>query len=112
MRDNHGGIRLNSLIAAAANRENLGAENGHRASARARLTHIGTANTSISMPSAETNRLKVAARLEREGWQCRPGGAHDVYKHPHRPGRIIVPRHRTLSRGVARAIANAAGWES
>jgi predicted RNA binding protein YcfA (HicA-like mRNA interferase family) len=63
------------------------------------------------MPRAETNRQKVTARLEREGWQCRSGGAHDVYKHPQRPGRIIVPRHRTLSPGVARAIAKAAGWE-
>jgi predicted RNA binding protein YcfA (HicA-like mRNA interferase family) len=60
----------------------------------------------------ETNRVKVAARLEREGWQCRPGGAHDVYKHPRKRGRIIVPRHRVLSAGVARAIAKAAGWEN
>jgi len=64
------------------------------------------------MPGAETNRLKVTARLEREGWHCRAGGAHDVYKHPQKRGRIIVPRHRTLSPGVARAIAKAAGWET
>jgi predicted RNA binding protein YcfA (HicA-like mRNA interferase family) len=64
------------------------------------------------MPGAETNRLKVTTRLEREGWQCRPGGAHDVYKHLLKPGRIIVPRHRNLSAGVARAIAKAAGWEN
>jgi predicted RNase H-like HicB family nuclease len=38
-------------------------------------------------------------------------GDHDVYKHPTRPGRIIVPRHHTLSSGVARAIAKAAGWQ-
>jgi predicted RNA binding protein YcfA (HicA-like mRNA interferase family) len=63
------------------------------------------------MASPETNRSKVAARLEREGWQSRAGGAHDVYKHPARTGRIIVPRHRTLSTGVARAIAKAAGWK-
>jgi predicted RNA binding protein YcfA (HicA-like mRNA interferase family) len=37
--------------------------------------------------------------------------SHDVYKHPARAGRIIVPRHRTLSLGVARAIAKAAGWK-
>jgi len=49
--------------------------------------------------------------LEREGWQCRHGGGHDVYKHPTRPGRIVVPRHRTLSPGVAREIAKMAGWQ-
>jgi predicted RNA binding protein YcfA (HicA-like mRNA interferase family) len=61
-------------------------------------------------PRLETNRSKVAARLERDGWIARHGGEHDVFKHPMRPGRIIVPRHRTLSPGVARAIAKSAGW--
>ena len=46
-----------------------------------------------------------------QGWVGRHGGDHDVYKHPARPGRIIVPRHRALSPGVARAIAKAAGWQ-
>ena len=58
----------------------------------------------------ETNRTKVANRLEREGWTGRHGGEHDVYKHSVRKGRIIVPRHRELSPGVARAIAKVAGW--
>jgi mRNA interferase HicA len=62
------------------------------------------------MPSLETNRSKVVARLERDGWKSRSGSAHDVYKHPTRKGRIIVPRHRTLSIGVAREIAKEAGW--
>lgn len=53
----------------------------------------------------------MVARLERDGWVSRHGGDHDVYKHPARPGRIIVPRHRTLSPGVARAIAKVAGWQ-
>lgn len=61
-------------------------------------------------PVLETNRSKVAARLDRDGWEPRHGGDHDVYKHPVRRGRIIVPRHRTLSLGVARAIAKQAGW--
>jgi predicted RNA binding protein YcfA (HicA-like mRNA interferase family) len=52
----------------------------------------------------------VAARLLRDGWKARPGDNHDVYKHPTRPGRIILPRHRTLSPGVARAVAKHAGW--
>ncbi|MGE0714424.1 MAG: type II toxin-antitoxin system HicA family toxin [Alphaproteobacteria bacterium] len=58
----------------------------------------------------ETDRRKVEARLVREGWVGRSGGSHDVYKHPLREGRIILPRHRTLSAGVARQIAKAAGW--
>jgi predicted RNA binding protein YcfA (HicA-like mRNA interferase family) len=64
------------------------------------------------MPSRrlECNRSKVAARLEREGWVARHGGKHDVYKHPQRRGRIVMPRHRVLSPGVAREIAEAAGW--
>jgi predicted RNA binding protein YcfA (HicA-like mRNA interferase family) len=63
------------------------------------------------MRMPETSRAKVVARLEREGWQSRAGGKHDVYKHPARKGRIIVPRHRTLSPGVARDIAKVAGWK-
>jgi predicted RNA binding protein YcfA (HicA-like mRNA interferase family) len=59
----------------------------------------------------ETNRSRIVARLERDGWQGRAGGKHDVFKHPARPGRIVVPRHRVLSPGVAREIAKVAGWE-
>jgi predicted RNA binding protein YcfA (HicA-like mRNA interferase family) len=62
-------------------------------------------------PTIESNRGKVVARLAREGWIERHGGEHDVYTNPARPGRIIsVPRHRTLSIGVARKIAKEAGW--
>jgi predicted RNA binding protein YcfA (HicA-like mRNA interferase family) len=63
------------------------------------------------MAQPETNRNKVVARLKRDGWVERHGGDHDVFKHPTRPGRIIVPRHRTLSPGVARVIARQAGWQ-
>jgi predicted RNA binding protein YcfA (HicA-like mRNA interferase family) len=62
------------------------------------------------MPYLETNTRKVVARLEREGWQKRDSGGHDIYKHPSQPGRIIVPRHREQSIGVARSIAKVAGW--
>lgn len=72
--------------------------------------HIFT-QCKVAMPQPETNRNKVVARLERDGWVGRHGGNHDVYKHPTRPGRIIVPRHRSFSPGVARAIAKAAGWQ-
>ena len=58
----------------------------------------------------DTNRATMVARLEREKWVVRHGGDHDVFKHPERPGRIVVPRHRVLSPGVARAIAKVAGW--
>jgi len=58
----------------------------------------------------ETNRNRVVARLKRDGWVVRDGSNHDVYKHPSKPGRIVVARHRTLSIGVARVIARIAGW--
>ncbi|HEX3936583.1 MAG TPA: type II toxin-antitoxin system HicA family toxin [Xanthobacteraceae bacterium] len=63
------------------------------------------------MAKAETNRNKVVARLKRDGWIERHGGDHDVYKHPAKSGRIVIPRHRELSPGVARAIARQAGWQ-
>ena len=63
------------------------------------------------MPAIETNTRKVIGRLRREGWIGHHGGSHDLFKHPKRPGvRITVPRHTTLSPGVARTIAKAAGW--
>lgn len=51
-------------------------------------------------------------RLTREGWTiAREGGEHEIFSNPEFPGvHIAVPRHRTLSPGVARAIAKAAGW--
>lgn len=65
----------------------------------------------MNKPVLELNRGKVAARLVREGWTVRHGHAHDVFTHPSRPGRIItLPRHRTLSPGVARNTARTAGW--
>jgi mRNA interferase HicA len=65
------------------------------------------AHGTVAMLQLETNRNKLVARLERDGWV---GRDHDVFKHPARPGRIVVPRHRTLSPGVARVIAKVAGW--
>ena len=63
------------------------------------------------MTAVETNRRKVVARLKRDGWQEHHGAKHDKFKHPERPGkRIIVPLHKTLSEGVAREIADQAGW--
>lgn len=62
------------------------------------------------MPQVETHTRKIVARLKQEGWQNQGGGNHDVYRHPTKPGMIVVPRHRELSPGVARSIAKAAGW--
>ena len=62
------------------------------------------------MQKPETNRQKVTAELVREGWVARHGGEHDVFKHITKLGKIVVPRHKTLSSGVARAIAKQAGW--
>jgi len=63
------------------------------------------------MPTPETGRAAVVRRLTQEGWVMeRHGGAHDIYGHPSRPQVISVPRHRTLTPGVARSIAKAAGW--
>lgn len=64
------------------------------------------------MPTIETNRSKIIKRLEGEGWVlARNGAEHDIYSNPPRPGAAVsVPRHRTLSPGVARQIAKAAGW--
>jgi predicted RNA binding protein YcfA (HicA-like mRNA interferase family) len=59
----------------------------------------------------ETDRSKIVARLEREGWVSEGGAKLDKFAHPERPGvKIMVPRHKTLSPGVARSIAKAAGW--
>jgi predicted RNA binding protein YcfA (HicA-like mRNA interferase family) len=62
------------------------------------------------VPNAETNRTKIVSRLLREGWElARHGSGHDIFRHPEK-GVIVVPRHRTVSPGVARSIARVAGW--
>jgi predicted RNA binding protein YcfA (HicA-like mRNA interferase family) len=61
------------------------------------------------MPKVETSRARVVERLLAEGWQNVGGGKHDKFqKSGH--GSIMVPRHRTLTPGVARSIAKQAGW--
>jgi predicted RNA binding protein YcfA (HicA-like mRNA interferase family) len=61
------------------------------------------------MAALETNTRKIIRRLEGEGWVSIGGGAHEVFRHP--DGRkIVLPRHRTQSVGVARDIAKKAGW--
>ena len=63
------------------------------------------------MSSVETSRAAIIRRMAREGWMLeRHGASHDIYVHSEKDGVISVPRHRTVSPGVARAIARAAGW--
>jgi hypothetical protein len=63
------------------------------------------------MPNVETNRARIVSRLIREGWVSEGGAKHEKYAHAKRPGiKIMVPRHKSLTIGVARNIANAAGW--
>ena len=57
----------------------------------------------------ETSQLKIVRRLISEGWTNMAGANHDKFVKEGRDP-IIVPRHRTLSPGVARAVARAAGW--
>jgi predicted RNA binding protein YcfA (HicA-like mRNA interferase family) len=58
----------------------------------------------------EVNRARIVRRLLKEGWTNEGGRKHDVYSHPDVEFPAIVPRHRLLSPGVARAIARLAGW--
>ena len=62
------------------------------------------------MAKPETDRRKIVVRLEAEGWTNQGGGDHDKFTRPDKAYPVIVPRHRTLSPGVARSIAKAAGW--
>ena len=62
------------------------------------------------MPKVETNSQRILARLAQEGWLSEGGSKHTKLAHPGRAEKIMVPRHRTLSEGVARQIARAAGW--
>jgi predicted RNA binding protein YcfA (HicA-like mRNA interferase family) len=63
------------------------------------------------MTAPETRTRKIIARLESEGWSVEHGKEHDLFRNPNFPGvRLVVPRHRELSPGVARDIARRAGW--
>ena len=63
------------------------------------------------MPQAETNQAKILKRLLADGFEFQRHGAdHDLYRHPETKVVISLPRHRTVSPGVARQIAKAAGW--
>ena len=57
------------------------------------------------------DRPLIKRRLKQDGWVLlRHGTNHDVYRHPRIKGIITLPRHRTVTPGVARSIAGKAGW--
>ncbi len=62
------------------------------------------------MPGLETNRSAIVRRLEADGWRNLGGAKHDKFEKPDVDHAIIVPRHSTLSPGVAGNIMKAAGW--
>ena len=75
------------------------------------MCHI-LAPLGVTITHVETRTQRVIQRLEREGWHLqRHGASHDIYRHPEIEGIITVPRHRSLSPGMARTIYRKAGWE-
>ena len=62
------------------------------------------------MAKVETNTKKILDRLAAEGWVNEGGSKHTKLAHPGRSEKIMVPRHRALTEGVARQIARTAGW--
>lgn len=60
----------------------------------------------------ETNTAKIRKRLEQDGWRlARNGANHDIYRHDEKGLVATIPRHKTVSPGVARQIARIAGWD-
>ncbi|HEY7066032.1 MAG TPA: type II toxin-antitoxin system HicA family toxin [Chloroflexota bacterium] len=53
----------------------------------------------------------VLAALARDGWYIARQRTHAVLRHPTKPGRVVVPRHRgkTLKPGTLDAIIEDAG---
>ena len=49
--------------------------------------------------------------LQRAGWHLdRINGSHHVFKHPNRPGHVVVPHpKKDLGRGLLKAIRSQAG---
>ncbi len=63
------------------------------------------------MTKLETNRTRIVSRLISEGWLSEGGAKHEKFYHPERPGnKIMVPRHKDMTYGVAKSIARAANW--
>ena len=59
----------------------------------------------------ETKTDRIRRKLEKDGWYlARHGSGPDIYRHLSIKGIITLPRHKTVSLGVARSIAKKAGW--
>lgn len=56
---------------------------------------------------------EIMRRLEEEGWLCVGGkGDHRKFKHPMKPGHVVVPCPRKdIPIGTLRQIFRQAGWE-
>ncbi|MDR6794588.1 putative RNA binding protein YcfA (HicA-like mRNA interferase family) [Pseudarthrobacter oxydans] len=65
----------------------------------------------------EIKRKDAEAELIKAGWRIiRQSGKHDVWASPDGAVTVAVPRHRTISPGVARQIAKGlpttpSGWQ-
>ena len=59
------------------------------------------------------NSAEIIKRLLAEGWQAAGGkGSHQKFKHPRKPGHVVVPHPRKdLPPGTVRNIFRQAGWE-
>jgi predicted RNA binding protein YcfA (HicA-like mRNA interferase family) len=62
------------------------------------------------MAAIETSTRKIIQRLKADDWISEVGAKHEKFAHPQKSTKIIVPRHRTQTAGVARVIAKVAGW--
>ncbi|MBF0308910.1 MAG: type II toxin-antitoxin system HicA family toxin [Magnetococcales bacterium] len=59
------------------------------------------------------NSADIIKRLLAEGWELVGGkGSHQKFRHPLKPGHVVVPHPRKdLALGAARNIFRQAGWE-
>jgi predicted RNA binding protein YcfA (HicA-like mRNA interferase family) len=56
---------------------------------------------------------EIMSRLNREGWVLvRTRGSHRIFKHPGRPGQLVVVPHpkKDMPRGTLASIMRNAGW--
>lgn len=59
------------------------------------------------------NSADIIRRLLAEGWnQVSSKGSHQKFKHPDKPGHVVVPHPRkNIAMGTVRNIFRQAGWE-
>lgn len=59
------------------------------------------------------NSKNIIQRLKRDGWEKVGGqGSHQKFKHPTRPGHVVVPHPRKdLAPGTLKSIYRQAGWD-